>query len=121
MLTGMATARIDKWGRVKIPSDMLKSFKEKFGNEVFVTSMYDRNIQIYPLATWHELADNVSKTKKEDALLRNFLMKTNYNGQIVRIDRFRRIQIPGFLRKKIRLDGRIDISLKEDHLELMRS
>jgi len=120
MLTGMARARIDKWGRVKIPSDMLKSFKEKFGNEVFVTSMDDRNIQIYPLATWHELADNIHRTKKDDPLLRRFLMKANYNGQIIRIDRFGRIRIPGFFRKKIKLEGEKSISLKEDHLELMR-
>jgi len=105
-------------GRVRIPSDLLKSFKEKFGNEVFVTSMDDRNIQMYPLATWHELADKLSKGKKDDPLLRKFLMRANYNGQIVRIDRFRRIQIPGFLRKKIKLEGEIAIEEREDRLEL---
>jgi len=77
MFMGRATAKIDKWGRVKIPSNLLRIFKEKFGNEVFVTLMDDKTIKIYPLKAWHELADNIHKTKKDGPLLRRFLMKTS--------------------------------------------
>ena len=84
-----------------------------------MTSMDDKNIQIYPLATWHELVDNLYKEKKDDPLLRQFLMKTNYNGQKVEIDKYGRIHIPSFLRKKIRMEGEITIEGREDHLELM--
>jgi len=51
ILTGMAAAKIDKWGRIKIRSDLLRIFKEEFESEVFVTSIDDKNVQIYPLAT----------------------------------------------------------------------
>jgi DNA-binding transcriptional regulator/RsmH inhibitor MraZ len=119
MLKGSSTASMDRWGRVSIPSDFLKTFKEKFGNEVFVTSTDDRNLQIYPLAAWFELVDNLYKEKKDDPLLSQFLMKTNYNGQRARIDRYGSIQIHSFLMKKIKLEGKINIEGREDHLELM--
>jgi len=110
---------MDRWGRIRIPSDFLKTFKEKFGDEVFVTSMDDKNIQIYPLKVWYGLVDNLYKGKKDELMLRQFLMKTNYNGQRGRIDRHWRIQIYSFPRKKINLEGKINIKGREDHLELM--
>ena len=117
-LTGMATAKIDRWGRVKIPSDLLKLFKEKFGSEVFVTSTDDRTIRVYPLAAWLELVGGLPNGKKVDPLLRQFLMKANYNGQMARVDKSGRVQIPGLLRKKIKLEGRIATEGKEGYLEL---
>jgi len=30
----------------------------------------DKNLQIYAMATWYKLADNVRKTRKDDPLLR---------------------------------------------------
>jgi DNA-binding transcriptional regulator/RsmH inhibitor MraZ len=85
-----------------------------------VTSTDDRTVQIYPLAAWFELVDNLHKGKRDDLLLRKFLMKTNYNGQKAKVDKYGRVQIPGFLRKKIDLEGKIAISQREDHLKLMR-
>ena len=35
----------------------------------------DKNIQIYPLTAWFELVDNLHKGKRDDLLLRKFLMK----------------------------------------------
>jgi len=119
MLKGSATTTMDRWGRIKIPSDFLKTFKEKFGNEVFVTSTDDRNIQIYPLAAWFKLVDNLHKGKRDDLLLRKFLIKTNYNGSKARVDKYGRVQIPGFIMKKIGLEGKINIEGREDHLELI--
>ena len=118
MLKGSSTASMDRWGRVSIPSDFLKTFEEKFGNEVFITSTDDRTLKIYPLVVWHAQVGKLFKAKKSDPLLRQFLMKTNYNGQRARIDRYGRIQIHRFLRKKIMLEGKINIEEKEGHLEL---
>ena len=108
----------DRWGRVRIPSDFLKTFKEKFENGVFVTSMDDINVRIYPLTAWLQLAGGLDRGKRNDPLLRQFLMKTSYNGQKARIDRYGKVQIPGFLRKKVKMEGKIAISQREDHLEL---
>jgi len=117
-MSGVSKTSIDRWGRIRIPSDFLKTFKEKFGNEVFVTSTDDRNLQIYPLAAWFELVDNLHKGKRDDLLLRKFLVKTNYNGSKARVDKYGRVQIPGFIMKKIGLEGKIAFVQWEDHLEL---
>jgi DNA-binding transcriptional regulator/RsmH inhibitor MraZ len=106
MFIGKATAKIDKWGRIRIPSNFLKTFKEKFGNEVFVTSTDDRNLQIYRLAAWFELVDNLHKGKRDDLLLREFLIKTNYNGSKARVDKYGRVQIPGFINEENRAGRR---------------
>jgi DNA-binding transcriptional regulator/RsmH inhibitor MraZ len=98
----------------------MEIFEEKFGDEVFVTSLDDKNVRIYPLSTWYKLGDNIRKTKKDDPPLRKLLIKANHNGQIARVDRLGRVQIPGFLRKKIKLEGEIKIEEREDHLELTR-
>lgn len=84
-----------------------------------MTSTDDKNVQIYPLATWLELVGGLQRGKRDDPLLRQFLMKTNYNGQKARVGRHGRVKIPGFLRHKIRPDGEIAIEEGVDHLELM--
>jgi len=115
----MATAKIDRWGRIKIPSDFMKTCRKESGNEVFVTSTDDRTLKIYHLAAWHARVDKLLKERKKDPLLRRFLMKANYNGQVARVDRFGRVQIPGPLRKRIsRLEGRIVIEEGKGYLEL---
>jgi len=112
------TAGVDKWGRVRIPSGFLSIFKENLGSEVFVTSTDDRTIMVYPLAAWRAKVYKLLKEKKDDPLLRQFLMKANYNGQIAGIDRFGRVRIPGLLRGKISLEGDMAIELRGDHLVL---
>lgn len=117
-LAGMATAKIDKWGRIRIPPDFLKTCKEESGDEVFITSPDDRILKIYPLAAWHEWVDKLLKGRKDDPALRQFLMKANYNGQVARIDRFGRVRIPGLLRGKIMPGGKLAMEREEDCLEL---
>ena len=119
MIKKCHVTRLDKFGRVRLPSASRSVAEDASVSEVFVTSVDDRTIQIYQLMAWYELLDKMPKTKKVDPLLRKFLMKANYNGHIVRVDRFGRIQIPGFLRQRLKLEGEIKIEENEDRLELM--
>jgi DNA-binding transcriptional regulator/RsmH inhibitor MraZ len=104
---------------VAIPAAFRKAIEQAGENEVFVTSTDDKTVQIYPLTAWLQLVGGRDKGKRGNPLLRQFLMKANYNGQKAGIDRFGRVQIRGFLRKKIKLKGKINIEGREDHLELM--
>jgi division/cell wall cluster transcriptional repressor MraZ len=119
MLRGSATAILDKKGRIVLPAAFRKAIEQTDG-EVFVTSMDDKNVRIYPLTAWLQLVGGLDRGKRNDPLQRQFLMKTNYNGQKARIDKYGRIQIHGFLRKKIKLEGKIAIEEREDYLELIR-
>jgi len=110
--------RLDRFGRIKLPSAFRRAVEKSGEGEVFVSSTDDRTFEIYPLAIWHARVDKLLKERKKDPLLRLFFMKANYNGQVARIDRFRRVQIPSLLRKRIRLEGRINVEEREGHLEL---
>jgi DNA-binding transcriptional regulator/RsmH inhibitor MraZ len=112
-------AGFDKWGRIRLPADFLKTCKEESGDEVFVISTDDRTFQIYPLAAWHARVGKLFKVKKDDPLLRQFLVKANYNGQVAKVDGFGRIRIPALLRRKIKQKGEIAIEEKENHLDLV--
>jgi DNA-binding transcriptional regulator/RsmH inhibitor MraZ len=115
---GTATAKIDKWGRIKLPADFMETCKEESVDEIFITSTDDSTVEIYPLAIWHQRVDKLLKERRKDPLLRRFLMKANYNGQVARVDRFGRVRIPGLLRKKIRLEGVLTLEEGEGYLEL---
>ena len=110
--------QFDRWGRFRLPVGFLKNCIKEYGDEVFITTTYDRTLQIYPLVAWLVRVEKLLKEKKRDPLLGLFLMKANYNGQVARLDRFGRVQIPGLLRKRIKLEGVINVEEREGHLEL---
>jgi len=72
---------------------------------VFVTSSDEGTIQIYPLATWRAMVGKLVRKNKDDASLRQFLLRANFMDQKVAIDKHGRIRIPSFLRKRIGLEG----------------
>ena len=55
MLIGSYSAKVDKAGRIKVPERFRAAIEEEFGKEVFITSMTDEAVQIYPLSAWLKL------------------------------------------------------------------
>jgi DNA-binding transcriptional regulator/RsmH inhibitor MraZ len=110
--------RLDKLGRIRLSSALRRVVEASGEGEVFVSSTDDRTIKIYPLAAWHARVGKLFKEKKDDPLLRQFLVKANYNGQMARVDGFGRIRIPALLRRKIKQEGEIVIEERKDHMEL---
>ncbi|MGD9346791.1 MAG: hypothetical protein PVH84_13065, partial [Candidatus Aminicenantes bacterium] len=49
LLIGSATAKLDKSGRIKIPEKFRTALEEEYGKDLFITSLTDEAIQIYPL------------------------------------------------------------------------
>lgn len=115
---GTATAKMDKLASVRILPYFPRISKEQFGHEVFVTSMDDRSIQIYPLTAWFEFVDNLHNGERDDPLMQRFLMKASYNGQRAKVDGYGRTKIPRFLGKKINLEGEMELGEREDRLVL---
>ena len=100
---------MDRWRRVRIPAEFLKVFKEKYGSEVFITSIYLRNILVYPLSEWMKIASKASE-KADDPLVRRAMLRLNRYGVKTEIDEQGRILIHKELRDKITIKN------KEDHL-----
>ena len=118
-LIGSYAARFDQSGRIKIPEKFRSAIEEEYGKELFITSLTDEAVQIYPLSVWEELTGIAS----EGALhlkptVRKFMLRVNRKGIKYRIDSKGRILITQSLREKAKLEDEVEIIGLSNHLEI---
>ena len=104
-MIGSYTARFDKSGRIKIPEKFRAAIEEQYGKEVFITSLTDQAVQIYPLPVWKDLAGITNEGLfhlKPD--VRNFMRRVNLKGSYYEIDSKGRILISQALKEKAKLE-----------------
>lgn len=119
LLIGSYTARFDKSGRIKIPEKFRTAIEEQYGKELFVTSLTDDAVQIYPLPTWEKLAGITKKGFRQfKPDVKMFLLRVNLKGSHYEIDPKGRVLISQTLREKAKLDGEVEIIGLNDHIEL---
>lgn len=118
-LIGSYTARFDKSGRIKIPEKFRTAIEEQHGRELFVTSLTDEAVQIYPLSIWEKLAGITREGflhLKPD--VRMFMLRVNRKGTQYEIDSKGRVLINQTLREKAKLEEQVEIIGLNDHLEI---
>ena len=118
-LLGSYTVRLDKSGRIKIPEKFRLVLEEEYGKEIFITSLTDESVQVYPLPVWEEL----SGVSEEAALhlqptVRKFMLRVNRKGNQIRIDSKGRILISQTLREKAKLEDEVEVIGLSNHLEI---
>lgn len=119
LLIGSFTARFDKSGRIKIPEKFRTAIEEQYGKELFITSLTDDAVHIYPLPTWEKLAGITKKGFRQfKPDVKMFLLRVNLKGSHYEIDPKGRVLISQTLREKAQLDGEVEIIGLNDHLEL---
>ncbi|MEP6924295.1 MAG: division/cell wall cluster transcriptional repressor MraZ [Pyrinomonadaceae bacterium] len=109
MLRGNYTATIDDKGRLKIPSNFRRRIEEKYGAEVFVTSLTGDSVWIYPLREWEAIEQRLATLPSLDMAKRSFLYRANYFGQQTEFDTQGRILIPAILRRKAEILGEVSV------------
>ena len=118
-LLGSYSARIDKSGRIKIPEKFRTTIENVYGKELFITSLNDQAIQIYPLPVWEELA-GLTKVGllhlKTD--VKQFMRRVNVKGSQLDIDTKGRVLVSPILREKAQLDGEVEVIGLNNHLEV---
>lgn len=119
LLLGSYTVRFDKSGRVKIPEKFRIVLEEQYGKELFITSLTDESVQVYPLLVWERL----SGVSEEGALhlqptVRKFMLRVNRKGTYYHIDSKGRILISQALREKAKLEDEVEIIGLSNHLEI---
>jgi len=119
MLRGSFTAKIDDKSRLKIPRDFLKSIEEKFGRELFVTSLDGVSAHIYPMPVWTEIERQLgAQGLVRDPEVDRFFKHTSFYGQVAEIDNQGRVLIPPRLREQTKMAGEVDVVGSYDHLEV---
>jgi MraZ protein len=119
MLIGSYTAKIDKGGRIKIPEKFRATIEQDYGKDLFITSLTDEAVQIYPLLVWEELTG----VAREGALhlrpdVRMFMLRVNRKGARHEIDPKGRVLITQALRAKAGLKNVVEVIGLNSHLEV---
>jgi MraZ protein len=116
MFRGSAPAKIDEKGRLKIPTDFRRVIEERYGAEVFVTSVTGEQALVYPLPVWEEIEARLSAMPSTDRTKTRFLERVAYYGQQSRLDVQGRVVLPQILRQSAVMNGDVVVSAQLDHL-----
>lgn len=119
MFRGSAPAKIDDKGRLKLPTGFRRYLEERWGNELFVTSVAGDSALLYPLPVWEEIEARLAAIPSTDRTKARFLERVSYFGQQGRLDAQGRIVLPPILRQSAGLiDEEAVVSAHLDHLVL---
>ena len=109
MLRGNYTARMDSKGRLKVPTAFGRYIKDKYGTQVYVTSLTGDCARIYPLPEWESIEQRLNLVPTMDPARRKFLDRTNYYGQQVEMDGQGRLLLPQLLRESGQIKGEVAV------------
>lgn len=118
MFRGSSPTKIDDKGRLKVPTAFKRQLEERYGREVYITSVYGDSVLLYPLSVWEEIEDRLAALPSTDRTRRRFLERVSYYGQQGQLDGQGRIVIPPLLRDSARMVGEVVVSARLDHLEI---
>lgn len=118
-LIGSYTVKFDKSGRIKIPEKFRLAIEEGYGKSVFITSLTDESVQIYPLSVWEKLTG----ISNEGAIhlkpsVRKFMIRVNRKGNQCEIDARGRILVNQNLRERANLESEVEVIGLSNHLEV---
>lgn len=117
MFRGSAPTKVDDKGRLKIPTDFRRHLEERWGPDLFVTSIRGDSATIYPLPVWEEIEDRLAAMPSTDRTAVRFLERVSYFGQQVKMDAQGRIVVPQILRESAEIVGEeVVVSAQINHL-----
>jgi division/cell wall cluster transcriptional repressor MraZ len=119
LLIGSYTARFDKSGRIKIPEKFRTAIEEEYGKELFITSLTDEAVQVYPLPVWNSLTGIAGEGAYHfKPSIRRLLIRVNSKGTKYQLDSKGRILINQALREKAKLEEEVEVIGLSNHLEI---
>jgi MraZ protein len=118
MFRGNAVAKIDEKGRLKLPSGFRSTIAERFGSDLFVTSLFGDCVWIYPMPNWASLETRLAKAPSTNPVVRKFRYRVNYFGQAGTMDGQGRVLIPSLIREQAGMNGEVVVLGTDDHLEV---
>ena len=116
MFRGSAPAKIDDKGRLKVPTEFRRHIEERYGSEVFITSVAGDCAFVFPVPVWEEREARLQAMPTTDPVRRRYLERTNYYGQQSVLDAQGRVVIQPLLRTSAGMDGEVVVSANLDHL-----
>jgi len=118
MFRGHALAKIDAKGRLKVPSVFLRPLQERFGPDIFATSLKGDCAWLYPLRLWEQEEERMAGLPVTHRLRRKWEARVSYFGQQSRLDSQGRLMVPVKLRATAGIEGEVVIFGRPDRLEV---
>lgn len=118
MFRGSAPAKIDDKGRLKVPTAFRRVLEERFGRELFLTSVVGDSVQLYPLQVWEEFEQRLAQLPSTDRTKRRYLERVAYFGQQAQLDSQGRVVVSPLLRESADMTGEVVVAGRLDHLEV---
>jgi MraZ protein len=118
MFRGSAPAKIDDKGRLKVPTTFRRDLQERYGRQVFITSVLGESVLVYPLQVWQEIEARLAALPSTDRTKQRFLERVSYYGQQAQMDAQGRVVLPQILRDSAEMVGEVVVSSRLDHLEV---
>ena len=109
MFRGNVPARIDEKGRLKVPNSFRALLENKYGRELFLTSLSGEFVRIYPMPVWLEIERKLTEMPSTHPSRVRFLDRVNYFGQTGELDMQGRIVMPVRLREAATMAGDVDV------------
>lgn len=118
MFRGSAPTKIDDKGRLKVPTTFRRVLEERYGRELFITSIMGDSVHLYPLEVWEELEQRLAGLPSTDRTKRRFLERVAYFGQQAKLDSQGRVVVTPLLRESAGMTGEVVVAGRLDHLEV---
>ena len=118
MLRGNFSAKIDDKGRLKIPTLFRAAIEERFGTQLFITSLTGELVLIYPMPVWIEVEHKLAQVPSTLPARAKYFDRVNYYGQPGEFDTQGRVSIPARLRDAATMVGKVDVFGQYDHLDV---
>jgi len=118
MFRGSAQAKIDDKGRLKVPTAFQRHIEERWGPEVFVTSVVGESAFLFPLPVWEEIENRLAALPSTHPAKTKYIERTSYFGQEGKLDAQGRIVLPPLLRESAGMEGEVVVMAQIDRLEV---
>jgi MraZ protein len=119
LLIGSQKAKLDKSGRIKIPERFRAAIEEQYGKELYITSLQDDFIQVFPLPVWVEMSSPPQKTMAyPDPDFQELWRQAHAKGIYGEIDAKGRVLISPKLREKAGLEKEVEVVAMHNYLEV---
>ena len=118
MFRGSAQATVDDKGRLKIPTDFRRQLEERWGSELFITSLDGNSAFLYPLPVWEEIETKLLAMPSTHPVRERYLERVNFFGLQARTDPQGRVLIPPILREAAQMSGEVVVGGRINHLEV---
>ncbi len=118
MLRGNYPATVDSKGRLKIPTAFKTYVDENFGPDFYITSLDGQSVRAYPFTVWRDIEEKLKAVPSMNKAKKKFLDRTNFWGQMAKMDSQGRVLIPSTLRDSAAMRGEVAVLGYLDRLDV---